>query len=122
MTYSAKSLNQIAELLLDRMQMTSEDIARNVGMTLRTAEDHLRDLQRQGRVHRVHQTVPLSDLGPIWAPGRRLKIDGQSVFEPVQLTVSTWKPAPFRTSALEAHFFGRMPAPTMLGTEPMVGA
>lgn len=110
MTYSADTLNKMAELVLDRLQVTSSDVAKHVGLSIQATEDGLRVLQRQGRVHRVHQTIPLSATGSIWAPGRCMKVDGHPVFEPVHLTVHDWKPALFRTSELESLFFGRTSA------------
>ena len=116
MTFSANTLNPIAELLLDRLQVTSADIAHHVGVSLRTAEDRLKELQRQGRAHRVRQIVPLSPTGQVWAPGRLPKEDGRPVFEPLHLTVSTWSAPRFRIGAVEAYFFGRVPAPSLLGS------
>lgn len=110
MTFSANTLNKLAELVLDRLQVTSADAAKHAGLSVPAVEDALRVLQRQGRVHRVHQTIPLSGTGSIWAPGRRVTCDGHSVYEPVHLTCSSWVPAPFRLTELESLLFARAPA------------
>lgn len=117
MTHSADTLNKMAELVLDRLQVTSADVAKHVGLSIQATEDGLRVLQRQGRVHRVHQTIPLSGTGAIWAPGRRVTCDGHPVYEPVHLTCSSWAPTPFRVSELESLLFARSGAAACTSVE-----
>jgi hypothetical protein len=105
-----QALDMVEAFVRARRQVRLTDLAAAMDLGISTVRHYARELELDGRLHKVKPFGVGLPRSAVWAAGPAPFVEEPAEHEAVHVMVQKWKAGPTRTSWLEAHFFGRVAA------------